>query len=312
MTDRSSLVLKMPIPVQITKLAAAVLTRLEEEQRPVTTPYALFQIMREIFRTGDRKKLFLREETATMNGLRRLVWNLQESRAIGPDPDYWRGVYRVMTMGEGPAEEVCALVNPFGYISHLSAMRQWGLTDRRPKALHLTMPPASAAALLIQEKMTADHDAAFFRPPPDQTVRLHFMRPPAIVRGRDITVHESKTPGQWLQIRDSHARLATIGQTFIDTLDQSRHCGGMAHVRDVWREFASTYREEIIVAVDDAASPIVKVRAGYLLDEMLRTGDDPRIQAWTRFAARGGSRVLDSSRPFSFDHSPKWMLSINV
>jgi predicted transcriptional regulator of viral defense system len=132
------------------------------------------------------------------------------------------------------------------------------------------------------------------------------------VRSRKIAVYETKHPGHWLQVRDSHARLATIGQTFVDTVERPQYCGGMAHVLDVWRQHAGTYREEIIAAVDEVAPPIAKVRAGYLLDDMLALGDDSRIQGWVRFAQRGSSRVLDPTKIFGADHSEKWMLSINV
>ena len=278
----------------------------------MTTPYVIFQFLRDIFRTGDRRKLFLRDAVATTDGLRRVINNLANTQAIASDRDYRRGVYRVISVGESPAEEVCALVNPFGYISHLSAMQHWGLTYRRPEALHLTMPPAGAARPLVERRMAADYGAHFADLPSNQAVKLHFIEHPETVRGRKISVYETKHPGQWLQVRDSHARLATVGQTFVDTVERPQYCGGMAHVLDVWREHAITYREEIIAAVDEVATPIAKVRAGYLLDDMLRQGEDSRIQGWVRFAQRGSSRVLDPARDFSPDHSEKWMLSINA
>jgi hypothetical protein len=39
----------------------------------------------------------------------------------------------------GPAEVVCSL-DPFAYVSHLSAMEYHGLTDRFPKILYMTRP----------------------------------------------------------------------------------------------------------------------------------------------------------------------------
>jgi hypothetical protein len=328
-----------PSSVSRTKLAEAVLTRLEEEGRAVVTPYALFQIMREIFRTGDRRELFLRDPTATKKGLFRVSRNLLAGGAISTDLDYRRAVYRVRSVSDGPAEEICALVNPFGYISHLSAMQRWGLTDRRPEALHLTMPPANGIGPRLEKQMLGDYGVPFASLPAGEAVKLPFIRPPETVRGRKISVYETKTPGKWLKVQGGHARLATIGQTFVDTLERPNYCGGMAHVVDVWREHAITYQEEIIAAVEETATPIAKVRAGYLLDDILgviddspegegalpgsgddspeasdppRISKDSRIQGWVRFAQRGSSRVLDPAKDFSADHSEKWMLSINV
>jgi predicted transcriptional regulator of viral defense system len=141
---------------------------------------------------------------------------------------------------------------------------------------------------------------------------LRFIRHPETVRGRKISVHETRHLGDWLQVRNSHARLSTIGQAFADTVERPQYCGGMAHVLDVWREHAATYQEEIVVAVEKIEAPIVKVRAGYLLDDMLGLAKDSRIQGWVRFAQRGSSRVLDPTKDFSSNHSEKWMLSINV
>lgn len=303
---------EIPRTIQRTKLAEALLAWLEGDRRAVTTAYSLFLALRRLYAPENRRKLYLRSDTPTTRDLRRVIVNLLNTRGIEPDPDYRRGVYRVPSAGESSADEVCALANPFGYISHLSALQRWGLTERRPQALYLTMPPASAAPPLVAQRMAADYGVPFTELPSDQAVKLPFIRHPRTVRGRVVSVHTTSQPGQWLQVRESHARLATIGQTFVDTLERPQYCGGMAHVLDMWREHTGTYREEIITAVDDVATPIAKVRAGYLLDDMLGSGDDPRIQNWLRFAQRGGSRVLDPTKDFSANHSEKWMLSINV
>lgn len=298
--------------VQRTKLSAAVLALLEEERRAVVTPYMLFLVLRRLFTPENHQKLYLRADAPTTENLRKLTANLSDTGGIEVDPDYGRSVFRVLPVGESPADEVCPLANPFGYISHLSAMQRWGLTDRRPEALHLTMPPPSAARPLIEQRMATDYNTPLSDLPLNQVAKLHFIRHPETVRGRKISVYETKHPGQWLQVRDSHARLATIGQTFVDTVERPQYCGGMAHALDVWREHAGIYQQEIIAAVDKVESPIVKVRAGYLLDDMMGLGNDLRVQGWVRFAQRGSARVLDPTKDFSPDHSEKWMLSINV
>jgi hypothetical protein len=127
-----------------TRLAEAVLARLEAERRVVVTPYDVFQALRPILSSGERG-LYLRLETSPIDYLKRVTNNLIETKGVDTDPDYGRSVYRVLSLGQSSAEEVCALANPFGYVSHLSAMQHWGLTERRPEALHLTMPPANAA-----------------------------------------------------------------------------------------------------------------------------------------------------------------------
>lgn len=314
--------LDFPHPVRRTRLAAAVLARLEQERLAVVTTYSLFHVLTAVLAEGG-KGLYLRGDATPGSHIEAVRSNLLLSRALEMDPDYRRSVYRVIPVGDSPAEEVCALANPFGHISHLSAMQRWGLTERRPEALYLTMPPPKVARPLIEERMAADYGTSDYGTVPGHQwqgrdalpappVQLHFIRHPTRVRGREISVYETKHPARWLPVQDSHARLGTVGQTFVDTVERPQYCGGMAHVLDVWQRHAEGFQEEIISTMEEVGTPIAKVRAGYLLDEMLGLGSDARVQGWVKFAQRGSSRVLDPTKPFATAHSEKWMLSINV
>jgi hypothetical protein len=273
--------------VQRTRLAEAVLAEIEQDRCAVVTAYAMFQVLRVILATGDKQRLFLRPNVFPVEYLRRVTKNLLDSRGIETDSDYGRSVYRVVSIGESTAEEVCALANPFGYISHLSAMQRWGLTERRPEALYLSMPPAGAAGPLIEERMKADYGQPFADFRRGEAVKLHFIRHPSVVRGRKLSVYNTKRLGRWVQV-------------------------GGEHVLDVWQRHARAFTEEIIDTVDEFGEPIHKVRAGYIFDEVLRLGEDRRVQDWIKFAQRGSSRVLDPSKGFSSTYSEKWMLSTNV
>lgn len=205
-----------------TQLSAAVLARLENDRIAVVTTYSLFHVLRAVL-AGDRKGLYLRGDTSPTGHIDNVRTNLLSSRAIETDPDYGRSVYRVLPVGESAAEEVCALANPFGHISHLSAMQRWGLTERRPEALYLTMPPASAARPLVEARMAEDYGTSDYSTlpnnawleslppnarllvspgPPGPPVKLHFVRHPKRVRGREISVYETRHPARWLQVQD--------------------------------------------------------------------------------------------------------------
>lgn len=285
-----------------------MLSSLVEDRRAVVTPYDLFQFIRRLFCAENRKQLYLRHDKADTEDLRKVVSNLFKTRALEVDQDYGRSVYRVLTVGESSADEVTALANPFGHISHISAMQRWGLTERRPEALYLTIPSANTASALIEERMAKDYGSLDSL----RSVKMRLIRHPNVVRGRALSVHETRRPTQWIQVQNSYARLATIGQAFVDTVERPQHCGGMAHVMDVWRAHAAVFLEEIISTVDKIGTPIAKVRAGYFLDEMLGIGNDQRVVAWAQFAQRGSSRVLDPTKEFGPIYSEKWMLSINV
>ena len=136
---------------------------------------------------------------------------------------------------------------------------------------------------------------------------------PANVRGRVVRICESKAAaaGAFLKNQGSDVRLSTIGQTFLDMLQQPDLCGGMSHVLDAWEEHAETYLDEIVAAVDTATSGLVKSRAGCILEE--RQGLHHRgIERWKACGQRGGSRKLDPAKDFAPPFSETWMVSIQV
>lgn len=134
---------------------------------------------------------------------------------------------------------------------------------------------------------------------------------PARVRGRVVRMLESTAAGKFLTVRGSDVRLSTIGQTFLDMLQRPDLCGGMYHVLDIWGEYAETYLDDIVAAVDTANTGIVKSRAGYILEE--RQGLHHRgLERWSEFGQRGGSRKLDPTKEFAPTYSATWMISLNV
>lgn len=297
--------------IKRTRLATSLLETAVGPQQALVTRYAILKGLLRIYQDTAGHKLFRKEPLGKVH-VQRVIGNLIATQGLAPDRDYGRNVYRVLSMGDVTAEEAFALTSPFGYVSHLSAMQRWGLSDRRPVALHLTLPADAVARQMAAEQMGVDFPPPFDHLPVETGVRLVNMVPPAELRGRAVEVMKTARPGAWLTVRGTPVRLATIGQTFHDMLDRPDLCGGMAHVRDVWRDHAPTYLSEIIPVIEADGSPITKVRAGYLLDEVLGLAGDARIQGWLAHAQRGGSRVLDPSQPFAPTYSEKWMLSINV
>jgi predicted transcriptional regulator of viral defense system len=88
-------------------------------------------------------------------------------------------------------------------------------------------------------------------------------------------------------------------------------CGGMRHVLDVWENEAGQWVPEIVAAIDQLDIKIVKVRAGYILSEIMDI-DHPALHNWEKFAQRGGSRKLDPDADYAPEFSERWMISINV
>lgn len=279
---------------------------LHENGKPVLNSFEFFRIVWRMYRESSGKALYLRGNTPSRDDYARLRSSLREAGATRTDRDYKARVIRVLSISDLPAEDIVCLVDPTCYVSHLSAMQRWGLTDRSPRALLLTRPDRETAAgqLLAYRTEALGEDEANAFPFP-------IVGHPARVRGRDLRIFESKIAGACVKNRGSDVRVATIGQTFLDMLQRPELCGGMSHVLDAWEEHAETYLDDIVASVDTAASGLVKSRAGYILEE--RQGlHHPSIERWKACGQRGGSRKLDPTRNFAPTFSETWMISLNV
>ena len=290
----------------MTRAGGYLANLLEENGEPVLTQFDFFQIVWQMYRESSDKKLYLRHGTASQNDYARLRLSLKKTGVIRADPNYGKRVIRVLTVSDLPAEDIICLVDPTCYISHLSAMQRWGLTDRSPRALMLTRPDHKTAVSQLRDYRTEALGADESNPFP-LTIICH----PNHVRRRAIRMYESKVAGAFLKNRGSDVRLSTIGQTFLDMLQRPDFCGGMSHIIDVWEEHAETYLDGIVATLDTATSGLVKSRAGYILEERLGLHHHG-IERWKAFSQRGGSRKLDPAKDYAAKYSEKWMISINA
>ncbi len=315
----------------MTHISTALRKTLVAQRLPVVTEYDLFLVLRGLMAAGtfEGAPLKLRSSVAGREDLRRNIRSLVKARYLRPDEDFYGPdelsrsslttrhylVLRIADVPDAPAEDICCLVDPFAYISHLSAMQRYGLTNRSSFELNITTPSPPLWKQHRDAKMQRDNRGG---PPQDNVgpfprprVPLERITLPETLRGRSVVRHTTKHPAETRPVRNSFARIAAIGDVFMQMLDQPKLCGGMSHVLEVWATEAKPYVEDIIKASDRHYESIVKVRAGYLLEALLGIRD-PRIEAWQKFAQRGGSRRLDPGQPYLATFSEKWMLSLNV
>jgi len=292
---------------RLTYLGEALAQKLQQIDEPLISDYRIFRELIELYRNGSVK--YLRESWPTRNKFLDVKHMLIEEEVIKKDKDYG-SFWRLLHNEDRSADEVACVADPFCYISHLSAMQRYGLTDRRPDALTLTQRDKQTIRRIIASEV--EHDLGDL---PNETnpfvCRRYITNHPASARGRHLRVLSTTRFGEWRKVRGSFARIASIGQVFLDMIDSPKNCGGMHHVLDIWEEHSPMYLEEIIERIDRSVQPIQKIRAGYILDERLGI-KDIRIEKWRDLAERGGSRILDPSEPFSDRHSESWMISINV
>lgn len=277
---------------------------------PVITAYGLFVLGRNLFEQRDWRGEPLKRMPPVWDqaGARNAISRLVERRFLVSDVDFGSGVWRVVQSARsGSAEEVACIADPFAYVSHLSAMQRYGLTERSPGALHLTTPARAVWNRLRDEKVGRELAGV----PEGERPSLSKPGFSDTIRRRPVLVHETRHPAAPVSVRGESARVTSIGRTFADMLSEPGLCGGVRHVLDIWERDAEQWAPEIIGEVDRVHSQIVKVRAGYLLSEVLGV-EDPRIDGWRRFAQRGGSRKLDPDGPYAPRFSDAWMISLNA
>lgn len=289
-------------------LAEAASFELNALGKPLISEYDLFRIIWNIYQKRSAKNL--RGEYPSRQRYVRTRWMLKNAGVIRQDRDYGGRFWRIMSVSDQPADSIVCVADPYCYVSHMSAMQKYGLTNRRPEALFITSPTDAIVRSWNKNKVL-DHYGNAARNLDIYLEPLNLVHHPDQVRKRVISQIKTVLYGDWKQVRGTEERISSIGQVFLDMLEDPSKCGGMRHVIEVWQEHATKYLDQIIKRVDSCDKPILKIRAGYILDELMQIEHD-LVRSWISFAQRGGSRVLESGRPYSEPYSEKWMLSVNV
>jgi predicted transcriptional regulator of viral defense system len=292
---------------KMTRLGEAVAGKINKQPKPLLSNYELFFSLWSVYQDGGAQ--YLRGDNPSREIFRRTRHLLRKEGLIRQDADY-SSHWRVTSKPDAPAEDIICSVDPYCYISHISAMQRYGLTNRRPENLYLTEPTPVMRRQFAKKQMNQDYGENLILLG-EEIETANAVRHPEQVRGRPIEIETTKFSGDQIAVKGGFARVSTIGQTFLDTLDDPDRCGGIAHVLEIWLEHARTYLDEIIDRIERTEKPIIKVRAGYILDEHIGLSDS-RIKSWEALAQRGSSRVLNPSKPFASVFSEKWMLSLNV
>lgn len=291
--------------------ADAIEQTLLEQDSPLVTDYDVFLTAWRLFEARQYKDTVIKRlpldwDVARSRGI---VRKLVSRRALASDQDFRSGVWRlVQSTRAADAAEAACIADPFCYVSHLSAMYRYGLTDRAPKELHIARPSRPLWNSMRDDKVEKEAPPRHIEDA--KSLLLHFGLGETL-RRRPVAVHETKYPARATNVRGQRTRVADVGATFVDMLEAPHLCGGMQHVLDVWEGHARDWIDKIVDTTDAAPSGITKVRAGYILNERMGL-TSTRIEAWRAFAQRGGSRKLDPGAEYRPVFSETWMISLNV
>lgn len=216
--------------------------------------------------------------------------------------------YFVMKNQEVSELEIICSLYPYGYISHLTAMHLYNLTNRFPKKVDFTAPTRSIwkenqfknySNHEFQDLLSMPND--FFIPYPSEVIRF---------KRKKLNIHSRKYLMPFTN-RGANIRVIEIGCLFLEMLRFPNECGGFQHVFEVYEEMGEILSEEILVATEAYGNNIDKSRIGYIFEKRLGI-DDNRIREWKNSAvSRGGSRKMIAEEPYSNIYDEDWCISLN-
>jgi predicted transcriptional regulator of viral defense system len=205
-------------------------------------------------------------------------------------------------------EIVCSLYN-IGYITYLSAMRFYNLTNRIPKRIDYIAPTRplwkkTQSQLLSENRIDGENlekNNVFIPPYPSERIKI---------KGKYLNVHSRSHLYPHMNKGES-IRIISIGDLFLEMVRNPDLCGGFQHVLEVYEEMAEVLLNEIIDSVELYGNAIDKSRIGFILNSHLDI-QDPIIDEWKAYStARGGSRKMISNEPYSDSYSEDWCISLN-
>lgn len=300
------------------KLTAAISSEINGLKKPVVTAYDLGRLLFMLYKAGDYKGTplsYLRNSIPTRRNYLSVVKELSAYSILrhGKFISHQNAFEIFSTSSPPPSPgEVACCVDPFAYVSHLSAMEYHGLTDHFPKMLFMSSPKSKTWSQLGQKQMAKDLGENLISYLETGLPILKYLKINKIA-GKPVNVFSSVhyDHGAYVAVKDKHLKVSSIGRTFLDMIRTPDLCGGIYHVLDVYSEYAKRYLRLIVDETDRNGSLIDKTRVGYILDERLCLSE-PRIEKWKKNVQRGGSRKLVADGEYFPTFSETWCLSINI
>ncbi|PLX50442.1 MAG: hypothetical protein C0613_04185 [Desulfobulbaceae bacterium] len=294
-------------------LQQAIALSLAALHQPVITRYQLGLFVFQLYLTKQfsGKPVRISAQTPDRRALSRAITQLLDSGVLHPNKNFPQGrVFTILGKEKSSADEIACSVDPFSYVSHLSAMEYHGLTDRLSKMLFLSSPNTKTWHDFANQRIAkdlGDNEQLYRALNFPLLQRLNINK----IGKRAVNRHSSIHLGAYKNIKDTALRIATIGRTFFDMIHKPEFCGGIYHVIDTYQEFAKKYLNLLLPEIDKHGTKMDKARAGYILESRCDLNHST-IDSWAQDAQRGGSRKLDPAQEYSSNYSERWGLSINI
>ena len=219
------------------------------------------------------------------------------------------GFYVISGKPRYTAQESISTFFPYGYVSHISAMEWYGLTDKVPKVVRFT----TCSKVEWKGRFESEFVTRFGSNKEFKDFVPKYPKAGLFFEGKELLVSSETNYVEPASVRGTPMRVSTIGKTFIDMFRHPSFCGGDEHVYDVFLEHGKKYSKQIIADLEKYGRKIDKARLGFMLDKVLGVKHE-KISIWREEARheRGGSKVLSTDRPFSSVYDEDWSISLNM
>ena len=255
----------------------------------------------------NRRISYIRREDATDETLNAKITSISTGGII-KDTDQ-HGVYAISGKPSYKPEEIVCAVYPHGYLSFISAMRWYNITDRNPKTVKLTVPSRQVwKAKAMQDAEPLSLDPKYYV----RNLMIPYPSPGKFLDFELDVIREMHFEDP-ISIKNSPIKVSPIGKTFVDMTRRPSDSGGIEHVADVFSEHGKIYSRQIINYADRHGTKIDRARIGFILSTLAEV-DVKILEKWKDEAKgqRGGSRKLNPEGDFSSFYSEEWSISINV
>lgn len=206
-------------------------------------------------------------------------------------------------------QELLNIIYPYGYLSHLSAMQYYDLTDKLPITIFMTFL-ANNEWKMVSVKDHLEKVTPFF--PEDEEVFCHIPRYPVqdTYFKKELFFKRVKKLEPHTEF-ENRLKVINVGELFIQMLNEPDLCGGFDHVFDIYQQYAKIFLKKILKSLD-MASKIDQTRVCFMLDKVLDIKNQKidRIKE-TMKNQRGSSRKMISNEPFSPYFCLEWNISLN-
>ena len=241
-----------------------------------------------------------------------------------------RGYSYFIKKGTTPTSEMAiSALYPLGFLSHLSAMNLYALSNTKSSGIYFTCPNRSdwkklclknikkrfkglSIAMPVSNKYIEINGFIFstqsiLDPYPNQKILEEAGSNKALI----IINKKSSVESEWW----NNCHIQNIVDLYLDMLKAPHYCGGISHVLKIYQDHLIEDQKllsDILDILDKTGSIIDKARVGCILNKVFAI-ESSQLDKWKfeQIGKRGSSRKLFSNFEFDSFFDEEWNISIN-